>query len=232
MRPPVLSRPPRLSDELFRVLQSRIQAGDYPLGAQIPTEKALAEQFGVSRSVVREAVSRLKADGYVETRQGAGAFVTGVHARHFSFCADAGEAADIRHVFELRAAVETEAAALAADRRTTRDLLTIRHHLACMDQALREERDATEDDDQFHIAIAAATQNPYLVSFTEFLGRQFSDSRRLAWSAQGRSLRAPHGAQAEHHELVAAIAAGDAATARAIARRHVAEARGRLGVSA
>ncbi len=79
MPPPLprIARPASLSEEVFLALEGRIRAAEFRPGGRLPTEKQLSALFGVSRAVVREAVARLRADGYVETRQGAGAYVCG-----------------------------------------------------------------------------------------------------------------------------------------------------------
>src|SRR5512145_1357854 len=119
-----VERPRGLADQLVRAMQARIDAGDLAPGARLPTEHALGERFGVSRAVVREAIARLKADGYVETRQGAGAFVADEPGlASFRLAPDGRvEPDELGQLFELRAAVEVATARLAAGRRTRADL--------------------------------------------------------------------------------------------------------------
>ena len=195
--PSQIARPVRLSDEVSRALEQRIRSTEYRPGSQLPTEKQLAETFGVSRAVVREAVARLKAEGYVETRQGAGAYVSirpGLSS--FKLIAGNGQAGnDVGHVFELRAAVETTAAGLAAERHTPEDLKAMRRELDRMSSAIRTAADGTNADDAFHRAVAAASHNPYIQRFVEFLGHHLSDSRRPTWSEAGRAAGKPHAAQ-------------------------------------
>ena len=227
-----IRRPPSLTDEVFRALEERIRGGAYEPGDRLPTEKQLSSFFGVSRTVVREAISRLKADGFVETRQGAGAFVA-VEPGLLSFKLIQGGGAgedDLKHIFELRLAVEVSAAELAADRRTDDDVRAMRTELENMAQALRAETDGSEADDRFHRAIAAATHNPYLRRFVEFLGHHFSDTRRPTWSASGRDAGKPEAAQREHESLFAAIVAGDARAARVAAENHLRQSARRTGL--
>lgn len=230
--PSKVPRPPRLSDTVACGIEQWISAEGLAPGTQLPSEKALCDRFGVSRAVIREAISRLKAEGCVRTHQGLGAFVAAAPGQgSFRLLAEPAtspdEAAD---VFELRYLVETDSAALAARRRGEEDLARLRAALEEMEAALAEGQDAGAGDDAFHVAIAAATGNPQLARFVDFMGRQFSHSRAPTWNAEGyRSGRAAQ-AQEEHRRLFAAIAAGDAAAARAAAEAHLAGAARRLGI--
>ena len=107
-----IAKPQRLTDQIAQVLATRIRDGQFLPGERLPTEKDMAELFGVSRSVVREAVSMLKYDGLVETRQGSGVFVnSNPNTRSFRIeCGLLGGPADLRAVFELRGIVESAAA--------------------------------------------------------------------------------------------------------------------------
>lgn len=224
-----IHRPPRLSEEVSAELEARIQRGDYAPGAQLPTEKVLAETFGVSRAVVREAIARLKADGLIETRQGSGAFVSD-QPKSLNFrLAPSGEEG-LLHIFELRTMIEATISELAARRRTEADIGAMRDALKRMDDALAAESDGSEADDDFHLAIASATHNQYVLRLAEFLGRQFSESRRMAWVDNVRGMESPREAQREHYVLLDAIASGNPAAARAAAHVHLRGAAERVGV--
>ncbi|MBI2306691.1 MAG: FadR family transcriptional regulator [Rhodocyclales bacterium] len=224
-----IHRPPRLSEEVSAELEARIQRGDYAPGAQLPTEKVLAETFGVSRAVVREAIARLKADGLIETRQGSGAFVA-ANPKSLNFrLAPSGEDG-LLHIFELRTMIEATVAELAARRRNDDDIAAMRDALQRMDAALAGEIDGSEADDDFHLAIAAATHNQYVLRLAEFLGRQFSESRRIAWVDNPRGMESPREAQREHYALLDAIAAGNPAAARQAAHVHLRGAAERVGI--
>ncbi|WP_267313314.1 FadR/GntR family transcriptional regulator [Nitrogeniibacter mangrovi] len=216
-------------------IEQWIRDGRLAPGGRLPTEKTLASEFGVSRAVVREAVSRLKAEGLITTRQGAGAFVAArPGAATFRLAASgagaAGEALD--HVFELRYIVETAAAAMAARRRTAADLAALREALGGMDDALARGEDGTEADDAFHTAVAAATGNPAVGRFIRFMGGQFFASRVPTWDARGHAQGWARDSQREHHQLFDAILAQDVSAARAAARAHLVHAAARLGVDA
>lgn len=225
-------RAPRLSEEVSLAIEQQITCGELAPGDQLPTEKVLAETFGVSRAVVREAVARLKADGRIETRQGAGAFVARApKSLNFRVWQGDGPAlVELRDIFELRTIIETAVTELAARRRIPEDVASIARHLQAMDDALAEGSDGSESDDDFHLAIAAATHNAYAYRLVEFLGRHFSDSRRLAWMGPGRNGALPKEAQDEHRAMFEAIAAGSPARARQYAQAHLRGAAARVGI--
>jgi GntR family transcriptional repressor for pyruvate dehydrogenase complex len=225
-------RAPRLSEEVSIALEGKIARGELTPGDQLPTEKVLAETFGVSRAVVREAVARLKADGRIETRQGSGAFVAlAPKSLNFRFWQGDGPAlVELRDIFELRAMIETAVAELAARRRIPEDVAVMERQLQLMDDALRNGTDGSEADDGFHLAIAAATHNTYAYRLVEFLGRHFSDSRRLAWAGPGRDGALPEEAQLEHRAMFESIAAGSPARARRYAHAHLRGAASRVGI--
>jgi GntR family transcriptional repressor for pyruvate dehydrogenase complex len=226
-----VERPRGLAEQLVRSVQARIESGELAPGARLPTEQALGERFGVSRAVVREAIARLKADGYVATRQGAGAFVAG-EPGHASFRLGPDGRIDpdeLGQLFELRAAVEVATARLAAERRTRTDLEAIRRALREVGRAIEEGTDGVAADGAFHRAIAAAAHNGHLQRFVEFLGYHFAETRRPAWTEAGRRTRRPHAAQREHERIFAAIARRDAAGAARAAADHLRSSASRIG---
>jgi GntR family transcriptional repressor for pyruvate dehydrogenase complex len=229
-----LARPTALSEQVVRLLEARIGAGSLPPGARLPTERELCAEFSVSRAVVREAIARLRGDGYVETRQGAGAFVPVRPGRLTFRLAAPGSAGaeDLRLVMELRLAVEVAAAELAARRRTPAAVAAMREALAAMAEAIARTTDGSEADDRFHGAIAAATGNPYLRQLVELLRHRFGATRRPTWSPEGHRTGQPRVAQREHERLFAAIRAGDGAGARRAAARHLVSSAARLGLAA
>ncbi|MFN4312567.1 MAG: FadR/GntR family transcriptional regulator [Ferrovibrio sp.] len=233
----VLPRATGLSDMLAGRLAAAIRAGEFRPGARLPTEKRLVEQYGVSRAVVREAFARLKADGFIDTRQGAGAFVAAKPGlANFRIARPESDGriapADLAHIFELRAVIEAGMAELAARRRNPADLTALKTAFAEMQQALQAGRDGhgAAADDTFHAAIATAAHNPYLAQFAAFLAQHFSATRALTWAARDDGSAAA--AQAEHARLLAAIEAGDAAGAARAARDHIFAAAARHGAAA
>lgn len=213
-----LGRSLGLGSELADRLAEWISGGGAGPGERLPTEKQLVERYGVSRAVVREAIARLKADGYVETRQGAGAFVA---ARPGQGSFRLGGETDLADIFDLRAAVEAKAAELAARRHRPQDIAAIREAYQAMQQALQSGAGGAAADDAFHAAIANASGNPHLGRFLDYLAGQLSASRALTWSAQAIADGRAAATQAEHAAILAAIEAGDAAQAAAAAASHI-----------
>jgi len=213
----------RLSDQVARQLAAEIEAGRLAAGAKLPAEARLVEQFEVSRTVVREAVSRLKSLGLVESRQGSGVFVSAVlpytplnfDARHMA------SRAAVVQMAEVRRAIEAEAARLAAERRQANDIEQLHRAVAALQRAVQAGGDGVEEDLQFHRAIAQAAHNPFLLGTLDYLAQfmrgaigvtRANEARRADFAAQVRH---------EHAAVVAAIEAGDAAKARAAASRHM-----------
>jgi GntR family transcriptional regulator, transcriptional repressor for pyruvate dehydrogenase complex len=214
-----------LTEDLVRRLGAEIRSGSLQPGERLPTEQALVSALGVSRTVVREAVAALKADGLVITRQGVGAFVA-PHAQRRQFRIDADELASLPkllNVMELRTGVEIEAAGLAATRRTNADLRAIARALAAIDEALAHEDAAVRADFEFHCAIAEATHNPLFREFLQFLGdfiipRQ--SVRALVTSAADRAAYLQR-VQEEHRAIQEAIRLRDGGAAQEAVRTHL-----------
>ena len=238
-------RPQSLADETYRQLLLQLDMGLWRSAEKLPTEKALAESFGVSRPILREALARLKADGRIESRQGAGAFVADRNKISAFRIADSrapsvagntsaqdADAADIaeREMLELRQIVESGAAELAASRRTPQGVAAIRSAVEAMDRAIAARVDGSDVDDAFHNAIAAATHNAQLAKFVEFLGAQFSASRKVTWDHAGYSVGITELGQVDHHSILDAIVSGDAALAKDLAHSHVQRAIDRVNV--
>ena len=231
-----LARPLSLADEAHRQILMQLEMNQWRAGDKLPPEKALAASLGVSRPVIREAMARLKADGRVESRQGSGAYVadrnkiaafriadsrtangTGNPTACDSDQADAAE----RDMLELRQIVESGAAELAATRRSEADIANIRAAVAAMDAALASRIDGSDADDAFHNAIAAATHNAQLSKFVEFLGAQFSASRKGMWDHAQYGAGITEVGHADHRAILVAIADGDALAAKRLAHSHV-----------
>lgn len=203
-------------------LAAAIRAGEFQPGARLPTEMQLVGRFAVSRAVVREAIARLKSEGYVESRQGSGAFVAAKPGlANFRIAAQL-TAADLAHVFELRSVIEVGMAELAAQRRSKADIAALDAAFMQMHQALENGTDGAEADDAFHAAIAIAAHNPYLAQFAAFLAQHFSATRQVTWQPEARESGSTLAAQSEHLDLLKAIRRGDVEAAGFAARRHIA----------
>lgn len=205
-------------------LERRIRKGPLKAGDRLPTEQGLIGDLGVSRTVVREAVARLQARGMVEVRHGAGVFVAeaGRRASLNKVVADLSQVSTVLDVLEIRLAVEVEAAALAAARRTPSQEARIREAFQAIAASIKRGEQATEADFAFHRAVAEATNNRIFVEFLEGLGQ------RSIPRAQVSASRRPDTAylqkvQQEHAAVVEAIASADADRARNAMRRHLQE---------
>jgi GntR family transcriptional regulator, transcriptional repressor for pyruvate dehydrogenase complex len=217
-----------LAYEVVERIRSDIGSGRLRPGDRLPTEQDMIASLGVSRTVVREAVAALRAEGLVITRQGVGAFVADdMRLRPFRIAPGGLRSiAEVLQVMELRTGVETEAAGLAAERATAANIEAIEAALETFDRAIGGGDLAVAEDFAFHRGIAAATGNPHFSSFLEFLGRFIipRQSVRIAMPDPRGYLAA---IQAEHRQILAAIRARSAAKAQAAMRRHLSNSRER-----
>ncbi|GIH29239.1 GntR family transcriptional regulator [Acrocarpospora phusangensis] len=196
-----------LVDQVIDQLKEQITSGSWQLHGKIPTETVLAEQLGVGRNTVREAVRALTHAGLLDCRQGDGTYVratselSGAMARRL-------RAAEQLEILEVRRALEVEAARLAATRRTDADIVAMEKALARREQAWSGgDPDAfVEADLAFHVAIVQATHNRVLID----LYADFSAALRTSIAAAGGTLEHNY---IPHDGIVRAIAAGDAAAA-------------------
>ncbi|UUX50157.1 FadR family transcriptional regulator [Nisaea acidiphila] len=222
------SSPPgggNLTQQTTEALRAKIASGPMKTGDRLPTEKELEAEFGVSRTVIREAIAVLKADGLVEPRRGAGIFVrdpAGTRGNKLpSFApSDVHEALDL---LELRMAVEIEAAGLAATRRTLSQDARIRECLTQFEHAIEAGASAVEKDAAFHLAIAQGTNNSLFTSFLEALGSNAIPRSRLSEEDRARLIDKSYleRVNKEHRAIVEAISAGDADAARIAMRDHL-----------
>lgn len=227
-----IRRPKTLALGLVEALGERIRSGVLEAGDKLPTEAAIMAEFEVSRTVVREAISKLQAAGLIETRHGIGSFVRGLGEGEAFRIAPEQMATlqDVVAVLELRIGVETEAAALAAERRSAAQLTTMREALAAFAAAAEAGRDAVAADFQFHLEIARATGNPHYEQLMGTLGAPSIPRARLPTLGEveaGQRLAYLRGVNAEHQGILDAIEAGDAEAARAAMRTHLANSRER-----
>jgi GntR family transcriptional repressor for pyruvate dehydrogenase complex len=216
-----------LTDDLFVKLEARIRSGELSPGSRLPTQKEIALAENVSRTVVREAVARLGAHGLTVSRQGSGVFVADdANYQAFQITRDElSELADVIKLLEMRLAVETEMAGLAAARRTTGDIAAIQEALQQIAESQHDPGAAAKADAAFHLAIARATQNDYYVRFVDFLGLRLVPPRNLYLRDQPEPAHDAYAAKVhgEHEAIVDAIVRMDSARAREAARHHMHE---------
>ncbi len=215
----------KLSHRLFEQLSGEIKSGRLAPGARLPTEAELTRAARVSRTVVREAVAALRAEGLVVTRQGVGAFVSADPQRApFRIEPERLESlAETLNVMELRLGVEIESAGLAAERATRTQVQAIGAALRAMDEATRAGRSAVDEDLAFHRAIAEATGNPEFARFLQFIGGHLIPRRTVSGLPErmGGQRAYLDLIQDEHRRILDAIAAADPRAAREAMRRHL-----------
>jgi DNA-binding FadR family transcriptional regulator len=217
-----------LVEEIGRRIADDIAAGRMMPGTRLPTEQEMMDAMGVSRTVIREAVATLRAEGLVATRQGIGSFVAAQPAQAL-FRIEPGQSAsvaDALHIMELRTAVETEAAGLAAERATKAQRRAICKALDAIDAAIDRGEPAITEDFAFHAVITDATGNPQFRRFLDFLGRFIiprSSIRIRALNMRSYLLSF----QQEHRAIVEAIEARSVEQAQTAMRNHLVNSRQR-----
>lgn len=210
----------------------RIQRGQFPGDGKLPSEKELSQSFGVSRPIVREALRRLREEGLIQSRQGAGSFVVGV-AEPPPRLANGGQGiqtiSDVRRIYEFRVALEGEVAYAAALNRNEALLAAVKGELDAIDQAIRTGKIGVQQDSDFHTAIARATQNQYFEAALAAVRPHLDYVIDLA-----RSFSMLHSAghlamvQREHAAVYEAIRDGDAVKAREAMQAHIRNAQERV----
>lgn len=228
----IIGRAPSLADTLAHKLRDEIASGRLRAGERLPTEQQLAATYGVSRPIVREAVGRLKHDGLVVSRQGAGAFVAdpSLNTVFRLDVADFTNKEEIRNIIELLMAVEATATEYAAERRTEADLAIIRDRLNAMQAAIDRGEPGVDEDVAFHRAIVDATGNPFFRDLSDFLDRRVRNFIRTARANSARQSGMTQKVQGEHKAIFDAITAGDPGAARAAAESHLKNAARRLSL--
>ena len=218
---PALNR----TQELTQKLSAEIRSGRFEPGSRLPTEQELSLATGVSRTVVREAVAALRADGLLVTRQGLGAFVaTDFQKRPFRIDPeDLKSRMDVVQILELRMSLEIEASGLAAARRTTAELAQIKAALDAIDAEIEKEGNAIEADFGFHLAIFRASGNRYFPQFLEFLGHFIIPRQLVNVTAETKAQRTQYlrRIQTEHIRIYEAIGEQNSNAARKAARQHL-----------
>ena len=227
-----IRRPRGLVMEIVGGLGDSIRSGKLQPGDKLPTESEIMLRFDVSRTVVREALSKLQASGMVETRHGVGTFVRqrDLSGNFKISVQDFATVADVIAVLELRISLETEAAGLAAQRRTTANLETMRAALQAFQDSIAHDSDAVPPDFQFHMEVARATGNQHFADLMTYLGSMIIPRTRVntpQHAPEGR-LNYLQRVNSEHESIFNAIRNQDAEAARAAMRTHLSNSRERL----
>lgn len=229
---------PRLSDNVYNQLLQEITSGQWPLGSRLPPETQLARRFAVSRPVVREALHRLQSDGVVLSRQGSGSYVQRSPMQRVSELTRQYSLHDVLQGFEVRMALETLAARLAARNRSAEQLRHIEATAEDMARALRargasgsaEARQATREADYaFHRAIVLASSNVVLLDAIELLADRVQGGMNVTLALTRESSRQRRERVLdEHQRIVNAIRVSDPDSAAIAMQYHLDQARNRL----
>jgi GntR family transcriptional repressor for pyruvate dehydrogenase complex len=224
-------RAPKLSDQIADFLIAEIESETVHPGELLPSEAELSDQFNVSRTVIREALGRLKYDGLLESSQGSRSKVASDSAKRVFRMnrLEANNLDEIGFLYEFRAILESEAAALAAKRRTSEDLEDMKRLIETLNQASNAHRDGTAENVDFHKTVTTASKNPYLTDFMKFLGNKIRD---LVQADRDSSKQAglPPEVQKEHIAIFEAIAQMDPDKAREAVKTHLRNAAIRRGL--
>lgn len=225
-----LVRKDHLPTRIAGQFSQSILNGTLKTGDRLPTEHAMAKSFGVSRTVIREAIAQLRNEGLVETRQGIGAFVTERPVGHIRLQDSRQlDSHGFRDLFQLRVPLEIEAAGLAARHRSNEHIADLDRALARMAAPGDWAADGVDADLQFHGVIAAATGNDY---FVQFIGAISDRIRHVILTAREQLTLEDIVARTidEHGAIREAIAAGDATEARGAMRTHLIGSANRVGL--
>jgi DNA-binding FadR family transcriptional regulator len=226
---PVRKRANSLAYDLVQVLTQRILLGQFSPGEKLPSETTIVREHGVSRTVVREAISKLQASGLVETRHGIGTFVL-ERESPLGLRLHVDTAASVRGILELRMGLEVQAVALAAVRRSDEQLVRMRKALDDYQASLANNDSCVEEDKRFHQLIAEATGNTYFTDIMQYLGNSMIPRTRVNADERGSADLAQLGylASLEHEAILNAIRKQDPDAARAAMLLHLSNSRDRF----
>jgi DNA-binding FadR family transcriptional regulator len=227
-----LQRRGGLVHEVVLQLQQQIHSGAIKPGDKLPTESAFMLSLGVSRTVIREAISQLQAAKQVETRHGIGTFVLAPSAaKNFQIDEEVlSKLDDVIGVLELRIGIETEAAGLAAQRAKSSHIKALKLSLQSFLNAIQTDSDAVPSDFEFHMGIAKATGNQYFEDLLSYLGTHIIPRTRINTTdlgSEGTALYLQR-VHSEHVEIFEAIRQHDTNGARQAMHRHLTNSCSRL----
>lgn len=218
-------RPLKSSEWVLNELRREIETGERQPGDKLPSVVELSERFGVGRSTIREALSALKAMGWLDIRQGGGTYVKALVSSATADSALAewiANAQSLLQLVEVRRVLETGIASLAARNRTEADAEALRNAVKRMAQVIADERAGEQADTAFHMLLAESTHNPLLIelirSLSDKLQRSMRDTRTLWFYADRHSAEA---LLEEHADIADAVADRDERLAAERMDRHL-----------
>jgi GntR family transcriptional repressor for pyruvate dehydrogenase complex len=217
-------RSSRLYEQIVQQVEESIQHATLKLGDQLPPERELAQQFGVSRTAVREAVKALREKGLVEAYPGRGTFITGTSysmRQSLDRMMKMGQAEGSAFLAEVREILEPEIAALAAKRADKEDLAAMHEEIAKMDSAKKDPDAFIEADLDFHLALAEAAANPIILSLIDSIVGLLRQQRMRIFHVEG----GPERGQYHHKRIMEAVEKGDPLGAREAMKAHLRQVR-------
>jgi GntR family transcriptional repressor for pyruvate dehydrogenase complex len=217
-----------LPDIVFERMHRAIKSGAYKPDERLPTEHELAAEFEVSRPVIREALRRLREQGLIYSRRGAGSFVRAMGLREPLGFGQLENVADLLSCYEFRLTLEPAAAAAAASRHDDKTLSAIRQALELLRDATNRQSHREDADYQFHLAIARAANNSYFSTAMEALKDHISAGMKFHGISVKREATGLSRVFGEHEAIAAAIASGDGPAARQLMQLHLEGSRERL----
>jgi GntR family transcriptional repressor for pyruvate dehydrogenase complex len=218
-------RSSRLYEQIVQQVEESIRKGAMKPGDQLPPERELAEQFGVSRTAVREAVKALREKGHVEAYPGRGTFITDGTSHAIKQSLDRliriGQPEGSGYLAEVREILEPEIASLAAVRADAQDIAAMREPIAVMDEARKDADAFIEADLDFHLALAEAAANPLILSLIDSIVGLLREQRTRIFLVEG----GPERGQYHHKRILEAIEHHDPVGAREAMKAHLRQVR-------
>ncbi len=215
----------RLYEQIVQQIEESILKGELSEGSQLPAERDLAKQFGVSRTAVREAIKALQEKGLVDAFPGRGTFVTNGTSNSMRRSLDriikSGEPDGLAYLVEVREILEPEIAALAAVRATDQDLAAMQESLDVMESGRQDSDAFIEADLDFHLALAEAAANPIVLSLIDSIVGLLREQRLRIFRIPG----GPECGQHHHKRILEAIQRHDPQEARAAMQAHLSQVR-------
>jgi GntR family transcriptional regulator, transcriptional repressor for pyruvate dehydrogenase complex len=214
-----VNRERRLSDKVADMMLETILSDRLKVGDRLPSERELGEQFGVSRTVIREAVRALVTKGVIDVRSGSGLRVAAVDANAVSESMSLflrGGTLDFEKVHEVRTVLEVHLAGLAAERATADDVSQLREIHERMGQETSDVEAAARDDLEFHRAIARATHNELFLLLMDSIGSSLIDIRRENLGSGSAPMTL-----SQHEEILELVAAHDPEGAQTAMQAHL-----------
>ncbi len=218
-------RTSRLYEQIVQQIEDSVLKGTLKPGDQLPAERELAQQLGVSRTAVREAVKTLREKGLVEAYSGRGTFITDgtsqAARQSFDLMVKLGQQEGSPHLAELRLILEPGIAAMAAIRAKEEDIATMREAVDVMERAQKDPEAYIEADLDFHLALAEAVANPLILSLIDSIVGLLREQRMKIFNVEG----GPQRGQVHHKRILEAMERRDAEMARGAMRAHLEQVR-------